>query len=266
MTNQVARIPDVLLERYRLGELSREERDRLERQLMDDHASRERLSELEHSDLEIRRQHPPDGLAAQVRARLSARAASRRQSRHGQRWAWPAALAAAAAVLIAVTHLSGPARFPGPSAPQAGNRVKGLRPSLVLYRRTSQGSQPLEDGAPARAGDVVRLGYRAAGRGYGTVLSIDGRGVVTRHLPEAGNEAVPLKAGETVLLDHAYELDDAPRVERFYLVAAEAPFELEPVLRAARRAAASGGQTPLALELPDGFEQSTFSLEKEEAR
>ncbi len=73
-----------------------------------------------------------------------------------------------------------------------------------------------------------------------------------------------MRPGDAVLLDHAYELDDAPRVERFYLIASEAPFDLAPVLAAARRAAAAAGATPPLLQLPPGFEQSTFSLQKED--
>jgi hypothetical protein len=147
-----------------------------------------------------------------------------------------------------------------------GNRVKGLRPSLTLYHKTSGGSETLEDGARVHAGDVVRLAYRSAGRGYGTIVSIDGRGVLTRHLPTTGARAAPLRSGETVLLEHAYELDDAPRFERFYLIVSEAPFDLSPVLAAARRAAGSGGGAVPALELPSAFEQSTFSLQKEATR
>jgi hypothetical protein len=33
----------------------------------------------------------------------------------------------------------------------------------------------------------VQLAYQAAGRHFGAIVSIDGRGVVTRHLPAAGH-------------------------------------------------------------------------------
>ena len=68
-----------------------------------------------------------------------------------------------------------------------GNRVKGLRPSLTLYRKTSEGSEALETGARVRAGDVRPTGLSIRGaRATGRSLSIDGRGVVTRHLPKTG--------------------------------------------------------------------------------
>jgi hypothetical protein len=294
MRQQGSRVPDLLLERYRLDEMSAEEREALERRLAGDPDAQTRLRLLRESDLEIERQHPPEWLAAGVRERLLARAAtagaSTSRSSWALRWPVPAAVVSAAAILIAVAHLSRQTPSPGSSgsdlrpsvttAPPVaatasratkpvvgeGNRVKGLRPSLTLYRKTAGGSETLEDGARVHAGDVVRVAYRSAGRGYGTIVSIDGRGVLTRHLPATGARAVRLRSGDTVLLDHAYELDDAPRFERFYLIVSEAPFDLSPVLAAARRAAGSGGEAVSALELPSAFEQSTFSLQKEAIR
>jgi hypothetical protein len=143
-------------------------------------------------------------------------------------------------------------------------RLKGsAHPSLAVYRRTDSGSERLADGAVARPGDLLRVGYASAGRPYGLILSIDGRGAVTLHLPPAGDRAVPLTMGKTILLDAAYELDDAPRVERFYFVTGKEAFAAEPVLSAARREAARQGAVPATLPLPAGLEQVTFAIQKE---
>jgi hypothetical protein len=148
-----------------------------------------------------------------------------------------------------------------------GERIKGLRPALSLFRKTAAGSEALADGDRARQGDVIRVGYRASGRRYGVIVSLDGRGAVTRHLPEQGRLAAALEGGEVVLLAHAYELDDAPAWERFYFVTADEPFEVEAVEDAARRArvehAAAVAQAPEALRLPKPLEQASFLLTKE---
>src|SRR5262249_17390764 len=133
------------------------------------------------------------------------------------------------------------------------DRIKGQKPALALYRRTAAGSEALANGSLAHQGDVVRVGYRAAGHAYGVIFSIDGRGTVTMHLPPSGDRAPPLEPKTRVLLDAAYELDDAPLWERFYFVAGDTPFVVAPVVDAIRR---SG-------PLPRGLEQSTFSLQKE---
>ncbi len=93
---------------------------------------------------------------------------------------------------------------------------------------------------------------------------MDGRGSVTLHLPAGPSRAVPLRREATVLLDQSYELDDAPRWERFYFVTGSEPFAVAPVLDAARRVATHDlGSQPAALPLPPGLEQSSFSVQKE---
>jgi hypothetical protein len=145
-------------------------------------------------------------------------------------------------------------------------RIKGLHPALSLFRKTANGSEILADGDVARAGDLIRIGYRAGGRHYGVIVSLDARGALTRHLPERGRTAAPLEARDIVLLGHAYQLDDAPAWERFFFVTADAPFEVATVEQAARRMAGgrpTTGQAPADLPLPDALEQSTFLLTKE---
>lgn len=153
-----------------------------------------------------------------------------------------AALAVAATVLLVLAPrtIAPPPVSPAPTAtPEPGERIKGMRPALALFRKSERGSEALADGDVARAGDLVRVGYRAAGRAYGVILSIDGRGAVTLHLPAGGGRAAALHPGDTVLLGHSYELDDAPRA-----------------------AAKRSGAPPQALALPPSLDQSTFLLLK----
>jgi hypothetical protein len=259
-------VPDLLLERYRLKELPADELRALERRLEKDPDLRERLRRLDDSDAEIRRRCPPEWLASQVRA---ATKQQRPEWRPHAVWRvhWlPAALVVGAALVLVLA----PATFaPGPDsafqpAPADGVRLKGLEPGLILFRRTAEGSEELADGAPARAGDLIRVGYRAAGSAYGAIVSIDGRGAVTRHLPVSGELAEKLEAGAVVLLDHAYQLDDAPRWERFYFVTSDARFTLAPVLEAARREAVRpDGDARGLLKLEPALHQSVISLGKE---
>lgn len=261
-------VPDWVLERYRLGELPEGEARALEERLRDDPQLREGLEALERSDAEIRRQYPPAWLADRIRRRLPAEAAVARPARPAwsRRWPVPVALAAAAGLMLVLSPrlvsppTAGPGRTPPLAAVEPGDRIKGLQPSLQLYRKTSEGSETLADGAITRAGDLIRVGYRAAGSGFGAILSIDGRGGVTVHLPVRGDQAAALERGETVLLNHAYQLDDAPGFERFYFVTSKEPFALAPVVNAARQAAA----TPATAELSLGasFGQSIFLLRK----
>src|SRR5690606_16472546 len=119
-----------------------------------------------------------------------------------------------------------------------------------------------EDGAVAHPADRIQLGYQAAGRAYGAVVSVDGAGGVFLHLPERGARAAALEPGGLVTLPSSWELDDAPGFERFFLVVATEPFALDPVLEAARWVAARRHPARDELPLPPSFEQASFLLEK----
>lgn len=264
-----AKVPDLLLERYRLGELPRDEADDLARRLAADDGLRRRLEALDRSDETIRHDYPASWLAGRIRERLGREHPPAPATRAAWTGAWPASAAlavAAALVVVLLPRLTGPPPVVPAVAPGSGEapseRIKGLEPALILFRKTAKGSQSLAPGDVTRAGELIRVAYRAAGRPYGVILSLDGRGLVTLHLPARGGEAARLRPGALVLLDNAYELDDAPRWECFFFVTAESPFDVATIVAATREAAASG-QAPAALRLPRPLEQFTFSLQKE---
>jgi hypothetical protein len=252
-----AEIPDILLERYRLNELPPDEAARLEDRMRHDEPLRRRLEALDRSDAAIRHSGVLDRLSDRV---ARPRPVRRRPRAFGP---LPAAIAAVTVVtLMAVlTIMSQPARHADTA--DSGDRIKGLTASLAVYRRTAEGSETLADGAVAHPGDLLRVGYRAAGKRYGVILSIDGRGSVTVHLPPQADRAAALKGDGTVLLDQAYELDDAPQWERFYFVTGDTPFAVAPIVDAVRAAAADSRRAPSALALPHGLDQFTFSVQKE---
>lgn len=244
-------IPDLLLERYRLGELPAPAHDAIAREAAADPAVGARLDALARSDAEIRDRYAPGVLAR----------------RHSPRRRSARALVLAGALTTAVVALI--VAIPRPIvlsvasniASSDETRIKGNtgRPALAVYRRTASGSERLADGDLVHAGDLLRIGYASGGRGYGVILSIDGTGAVTQHLPPLGTTATVLAPAGLTLLDSAYELDEAPRVERFYFVVGTRPFDAAPILAAARRA----GSAPALLPLPPGLEQITFAVQKE---
>lgn len=259
-TGREPAVPDVTLERFRLRELPPAEMQRIERRLQTDLELRNRIDALARSEEALAAEDPSGRIARGVMERIAAnqprRAAAKRPLGR-------LVLASAFAAGLIAAALSQPWSRLQPGA-VSSDGIKGLEPTLTVYRRTAHGSETLADGAPARAGDLLLLGYVSAGRRYGVILSLDGRGIVTMHLPANGGAAASLRAGEIVLLDQASELDDAPAWERFYFVAADQPFDVESIRVAARQAAARGLQLPpRALPLPAGFTQAGFSIQKE---
>lgn len=254
------RIPAFQLERQRLGELPSDQVANVGEALALDAEARARLDELQADDARILDAHPPRVMAAAIRERIDreSRASSPSRARA------PLLAAAAAGVcLLAVVPLA-LQRSPLPET-----RIKGLAPSLLVFRESANRPEPLASSSLARADDVVQLAYQAAGRRFGVVISIDGRGHVTRHLPKTGDRAARLESGSPVPLPEAYRLDDAPGFELFFLVTADAPFSVEAVVREAERQYGSGtgpARAGIRLDLPPNLDQFRFELRKEGSR
>ena len=265
MDQNLRHVTDLALEQYRLNELPRADADRIERLLDTDASLRGRLAMLAQSDDDIARAYPPAWLASRIRARAAAQGAVAVPRRPVMWLAWPLGLGTAVLVLLFML----PATVINPHlvttiSTTEDSRPKGARPALAVYRRTERGSETMADGAIARAGDLLRLGYPAVPQAYGLIISVDGRGSVTRHLPASGARAALLGHERLNLLDAAYELDDAPGWERFYFVTADAAFDVEPIVSAARQVAARDLRHPPGpLPLGREFSQAMFLVQKE---
>jgi len=246
------RTPDWLVERIALGELPQAELAAARQQLESEPDGPARLAAIEASNREILAAHPAPAMAERIRER-TAEAAGARWSRWqlGALFAAPA-LAAAAALVF----------WLGPG-PGDDIRLKGLRSHLVLHRTTDGQVEPLADRAPAHAGDRIQISYLAAGKKFGAVLSIDGRGNLTHHLAAPGPAPAQLTAAGEIALLSSFELDDAPDFERFILVACDKPYDQERLIEEVHRVAAGAApMTEPLTGLDSGCEQSSLVLTK----
>lgn len=246
------RLPEPLLERLHLGDLPLSEAERLRAELTE--ADRARLAELAADDAAILHAHPPARVTAEIQRRLG------RVRRRRALWLTAPGLVAAAALAYAVTRPEPPAvAADAVAGPGPGEHVTAKGdPRLLVYRRTSGGSEPLLPGTAVAPGEELRLGWIVDAPVRGAIVSLDGRGVVTPHWPATG--AGTLQRGR-VLLDHAYALDDAPDFERFVLVTGP-DVELEAALRAAKAVAAAPDAATRPLPLPAGWTQTDLLLRK----
>jgi hypothetical protein len=254
-------VADILLERYRLGELSKGLSPSVERRLAEDAGARARLEQLDASDREILDAYPPERLIAAIRQRAGVAPPAPRRPRRPLLLAMPAL----AAVALAVVLVQRVEPSVGPAERVAGledTRLKGLKPHLVAYLVRGTDAQPLADGAAASAGNTLQVSYVAAGQRYGVIISIDGRGQVTLHLPVTAGEAMPLTQGGEVVLPRTYQLDDAPDFERFFFVTSDTPFTTARVLEAGQALVAEQNAARGSLPLSSGLTQFTLSFRK----
>jgi hypothetical protein len=273
--------PAWLLERIAQGEMAPERRAEIRARLArEGRQLDDELAALERSSREILVAFPVDVTAAAIRHRLAAYGADDWLARP-----WlplgPVLLVGTLGILFLLSPAGGllqgttfddvphPDRRGqpgyGPKAPD------GSGPTLLVYRRRPGAATParwehLPDGAPAARGDLLQLAYVAARPGLrGVLLSIDGAGGITRHLPEDGaSAAAELRSGTVIPLSFAFQLDDAPAFERFVLVTAPASFDVHEVMEAARALSAEEGARArsLPLVLGPGFHQASVVLDK----
>jgi hypothetical protein len=250
------RVPDLLVEQLLLGELPEAKRS----ELLRDPEVQERLRQLEESNRSILEAHPPEVMAKRIAWRLEkAKQAPARPplARFLPAMGFAALLVAGLAIVLFSTLSRQPAQI------LEVTRLKGMKPHLEVYRQTGLGAEALQAGGTVHPGDVLQIGYVAAARPYGMILSIDGSGMVTLHFPASASAPSRLAGEGKVLLDYAYKLDDAPEFERFFLVTAEKAIPVQAVLQAARELAAKPQRARTSnLALPRGLEQWSLLLIK----
>jgi hypothetical protein len=263
-------VPDWLLERLALGELDADTAADVRRRLAAEGRSPDDIvAGVAASNREILTELPATPTAAAIRRRAATAAAVERPAaRRAFFFGAPLVLAGAAAALLMMArpHPGDGSRTDAPEVIREKGGDRPHAPRLYIYRHGANRDQLLTDGASAARGDLVQLAYGSRAGGYGVLLSIDGARKVTLHWPERqdGNAAA-LKASGEIRLPSAYELDDAPAFERFFLVHAAAPFSVATAVEAARALAAQPSARKQPLALPPGFEQISLSLDKTHA-
>jgi hypothetical protein len=228
-------VSDLTLEQYQLGELTSDQERRIREELERSPELRIRLDSLQESDRELAAAYPAERVVPQIKERMFREGfpdAGSRLSIPRLAWAVPFA---AMIVLIATFSMTNVMHLDGVSGIET--RMKGMSPHLSVFRKTMSGAEELRPGTFARQGDVLQLSYAAGAARYGVIFSIDGRGTVTWHVPagyRGGKRTAALlgERGGSIVLSSAYELDDAPGFERFFLVYGSTPFEVADVERA----------------------------------
>jgi hypothetical protein len=252
-------ISDLMLEQYNLGEL-RPAKERIVREeLARDEVLRGRLAAIRTSDVEIRGSYPAEQVVPLIRERMLRQGDGREQ----RAWRLPTLAWAVPVAAMIVVLLSLPVIL----KPSDATRLKGVAPHLLVFRKTPSGAEELRPGAVVRRGDVLQLSYAAGEAKYGVIFSMDGRGTITWHVPTGyaggSRSAPPLDPKGPVVLPSAYELDDAPGFERFFLVYAAAPFDVSEVERVVRALAPRTTGDLGVLALPRGLGQFSLLVKKQ---
>jgi hypothetical protein len=249
------KLPPLILERLSLGELSEQERERLNREFGTDflNAEVERLRQENASTLSS---YPIRSMASEIRSK---------QTRErdvsvplGVKAKWMGVGLAVACAALALFYIQPPVQT------EDHIILKGGDPRLTIYRKAKDGAERLAANAMVHDGDLLQVRYVASGAKFGVIYSIDGNGAITRH-DKQGATPTSLKSGGEIDLGHSYELDDAPEFEIFVFMTGEQSVPTSELLNSIKNVKFSPTQLPV-LSLPKNWRASFYVLLKGAAK
>jgi len=136
-----------------------------------------------------------------------------------------------------------------------GIRSKGV-PRLLIFKKMDNQIRLLQPGNQVKTGDVLQLTYLSENAKYGLIISIDGRGLITRHFPKGNDDTKLSKNQNKTALNNAYKLDDDPDYERFFFITAKSPININQAMKAAKKLIRNKQSAKFAkLSLPDSWSQ-----------
>ena len=231
-----SRVSVFMLERYRLDELSPEDKKAVEEALIRDAGLRSLVKEMDASDRELRLRYPAESLSVKSPRLFKRRPGGFRRM----------AMFAAALVLCILVPVSLLWRGNLPVDRAKGSVLSDIE--LALYLRGNH-ETPLPQEALLEEGNTVQLAYLIpTGEHYGVIFSVDGRSVVTIHHPSSRGQSSILVSGRRTYLNAAYTLDDAPDFELFVMLVSQESLDAESVLWEARRISENAvSQDPIEL-------------------
>jgi hypothetical protein len=211
-----------MLRRYHFDELSPAERAQVEAALGADTNARERLARMRASEATFLGKIDVAAESVAILEKLD-RPAPSFASRFfaGRRLQ----LAAAFVVLIAMVPI-GRAFLTEPA-----NRTKGSV-QLEMFVKDEAGVRKGENGMVLHQGDQIQFRYRAVGRRYLFVVSVDSRGVVSPLYPDSEASSIAVRPDGLHTLDGSVILDDAVGPERIFAVFSDEPVSYRSIAEA----------------------------------
>ncbi|MFC2165059.1 anti-sigma factor family protein [Acidobacteriota bacterium] len=256
------------LERYLLSELPPQRMEEIEQLLQNNPELKSELTRLQKSDEDILKKFPKERMIPNIQSRYETEKAQvGRKNRPAafKRLLYVSPVLASALVILFIVLFKPHGDMPQNTRIKGTSTVDPTNPHILVHRKMDSDSELLGNGDRAKAGDLLQIAYSPAGKSYGVILSIDGNGLVTLHFPDNRSDSTLLQNRERVLLESAYELDDAPQFERFFFITAQTQISVESILDKANSLAENPEKAKTTnLDLPDAYDQFTTLIIKGE--
>lgn len=263
-------ISDIYLERYLLDELSLDKENEVKQALIMDCELQHRLNELKKSNAAIFEAYPAEQVVNEIKRRTCLHNKKNTRKFYSSPSFRLGVVSTFSVFFVVVLLQVFPFNMNHDTShiitEEPGIRLKGLAPKVLLYRKGVVNLEQMDDGSVVDKNELLQLAYVPAGYQYGVIFSVDGRGTVTMHfsgLPPHTALSPKLEDKGENFLNHSYELDDAPKFERFFLVASDQAFEVSLVMSKAEKLAENPDRaTTEKLSLPEHFVQSSVIVFK----
>ncbi len=245
-------VPEIYLEQLYLKELSPQKAESLTN-------TDSFLNSIELSNKEILKQYPPLFIKEGIIRKLNNKN-EKKSKKQDFKFYILRAVPIAAALVFLTLNLS---QLYITQEPNNIIRSKGLNPELSIYIDKNNSPAELFDNDFVAESDIIQLTYNAAGNKYGVIFSLDGRGVITLHYPENIYSTPIIDPNGSHALPFSYELDDAPKFERFFFVSSKQKFNISTILKSAEDIFNyNNPETIKNLNLTAEFDQQTIILKK----
>ncbi len=223
-------ISDFELEQFLLKELPEERMKVIASMVKEEQSLQYRLKDLEISNEEILEQYPAEFISGQIRYKYNQEKKSDKKSKSANfKFRYVTIPALASLMIISIFLLKTNYDLPVPNDIEI-TRTKGENASLYIYRKKGKAIEFLSNNSIAREKDLLQVGYSSSKDQYGIIFSIDGNGVITLHFPKNYDDSTKLELKRKVLLLNSYELDDAPRFEKFFLLTSDKELNVETII------------------------------------
>lgn len=224
----------------------------------------DKIRELKDSNEKILKEYPPEIMGKRIKDKIDNSNTITRGNFNYRKVYIPLSAAAVFLLFFTLLPFTGGNEILQSSTEESAEviRLKGLSPSISIYRGNGNEAEQLHNNSLVRERDLLQISYDSAGAKYGVIFSIDGRGTVTLHYPDNVYSDTRLEYGGKVYLPYSYELDDAPFFERFFFVTSEHDIDAGEIMEKAGRIA-KGNRSEL-LVLPNDQAQQSILLFKEE--
>lgn len=264
MINKDQNIPDLYLEQFVFNELSQSKRDEIAELLKDDKTLAKRIENIRVSNTKFNEKNT---LSLSIsRIEIKEQESKIKQTPQLAQWQYASISSVFLIILlftipqendISIKHINNTINESNDTI-----RLKGITPELHIFRKTIDNIELISSQQDVKENDILQIRYQGAGYQYGIIFSIDGAGELTLHYPNSASDNTDIEPQGDIALPFAYQLNNAPEFERFFLVTSNKKLNIQDIITQGKSIASHKDRNIATLDLSNNYYQTSILLSK----